>query len=124
MTFCLTCHPAFDYARTPTKRTSTRTGPVFSTAALALGLATTLPLKQDERESAPSLRCGGENMRPVSCGKSTKGNQCGAAVGTHAGNMFETTVQFWHEWLSHSRYTGRWREMVSRSALALKLLDL
>jgi GH15 family glucan-1,4-alpha-glucosidase len=31
-------------------------------------------------------------------------------------------VTYWQEWLSQSRYDGRWREMVHRSALCLKLL--
>src|SRR5207237_5313788 len=35
---------------------------------------------------------------------------------------FRETVDFWKRWLSQSRYTGRWREMVHRSALVLKLL--
>ena len=37
-------------------------------------------------------------------------------------SMFDETVAFWREWISQSRYRGRWREMVHRSALALKLL--
>jgi len=32
------------------------------------------------------------------------------------------TVKFWRQWLDQSTYQGRWREMVHRSALALKLL--
>jgi GH15 family glucan-1,4-alpha-glucosidase len=36
--------------------------------------------------------------------------------------LFEQTVNFWHKWLSKCTYAGRWREMVHRSALALKLL--
>ena len=36
--------------------------------------------------------------------------------------LFEATVAYWRRWLSQSRYTGRWREMVHRSALTLKLL--
>ena len=32
------------------------------------------------------------------------------------------TVHFWWDWLSASRYRGRWREVVHRSALTLKLL--
>ena len=36
--------------------------------------------------------------------------------------LAETTVAYWRRWLSQSRYTGRWREMVHRSALTLKLL--
>ena len=32
------------------------------------------------------------------------------------------TVRFWREWIAQSKYTGRWREVVNRSALVLKLL--
>jgi GH15 family glucan-1,4-alpha-glucosidase len=35
---------------------------------------------------------------------------------------FSNTAQFWRTWISKSRYKGRWREMVHRSALLLKLL--
>lgn len=34
----------------------------------------------------------------------------------------ERTLKFWRDWISQSNYRGRWREMVNRSALALKLL--
>ncbi|SES30775.1 glycoside hydrolase family 15 protein [Pseudomonas sp. NFPP19] len=32
------------------------------------------------------------------------------------------TLKFWRDWIGQSNYRGRWREMVNRSALALKLL--
>jgi GH15 family glucan-1,4-alpha-glucosidase len=32
------------------------------------------------------------------------------------------TVEFWRHWLDGSTYTGRWREMVSRSAMMLNLM--
>jgi GH15 family glucan-1,4-alpha-glucosidase len=35
---------------------------------------------------------------------------------------FRNTAQFWKTWMSKSKYKGRWREMVERSALLLKLL--
>lgn len=34
----------------------------------------------------------------------------------------DETLAFWRNWIGHSNYKGRWREMVDRSALALKLL--
>ncbi len=34
----------------------------------------------------------------------------------------QETLQFWQRWSAQSHYRGRWREMVNRSALALKLL--
>jgi GH15 family glucan-1,4-alpha-glucosidase len=38
------------------------------------------------------------------------------------GHRFLDTAQFWKSWISKSNYKGRWREMVHRSALVLKLL--
>jgi GH15 family glucan-1,4-alpha-glucosidase len=35
---------------------------------------------------------------------------------------FDATVNYWRRWVAHSRYKGRWREMLTRSALTLKLL--
>ena len=35
---------------------------------------------------------------------------------------FDSTIEYWRRWLAKSRYQGRWREMVHRSALTLKLL--
>jgi pentatricopeptide repeat protein len=36
--------------------------------------------------------------------------------------LADDTAAYWKRWLSRSTYTGRWREMVSRSAMTLKLL--
>jgi GH15 family glucan-1,4-alpha-glucosidase len=41
---------------------------------------------------------------------------------TGVDELFEATLQFWRDWLASSTYTGRWREMVQRSAITLKLL--
>jgi GH15 family glucan-1,4-alpha-glucosidase len=35
---------------------------------------------------------------------------------------FQRTTRFWKAWIAKSKYKGRWREMVHRSALMLKLL--
>src|SRR5579862_3684886 len=37
-------------------------------------------------------------------------------------DVFKETMNYWLAWMSHSKYRGRWREMVNRSALILKLL--
>ena len=36
--------------------------------------------------------------------------------------LLNATTAYWRHWLSQSRYTGRWRETVHRSAITLKLL--
>jgi GH15 family glucan-1,4-alpha-glucosidase len=38
------------------------------------------------------------------------------------GERFRKTAHFWKTWIAKSKYKGRWREMVHRSALLLKLL--
>jgi GH15 family glucan-1,4-alpha-glucosidase len=39
-----------------------------------------------------------------------------------AERLGEETARFWSDWLGRSTYTGRWREMVTRSAMTLKLM--
>jgi GH15 family glucan-1,4-alpha-glucosidase len=36
--------------------------------------------------------------------------------------LADDTARFWRSWLGKSTYTGRWREMVARSAMTLKLM--
>ncbi|MER6220750.1 glycoside hydrolase family 15 protein [Streptomyces sp. 900105755] len=36
--------------------------------------------------------------------------------------LFHETAVFWRTWLARSTYTGRWREVVERSAITLKLM--
>jgi GH15 family glucan-1,4-alpha-glucosidase len=36
--------------------------------------------------------------------------------------LLDATTSYWRSWLSQSKYVGRWREMVHRSAITLKLL--
>ena len=45
------------------------------------------------------------------------------AIDPHrVGEEFKATLNFWQSWISQSTYRGRWREIVDRSALVLKLL--
>ncbi len=53
----------------------------------------------------------------------SKGSSIGRIVRPgEATAEFSETVEFWRRWLAKSTYRGRWREMVARSALTLKLL--
>jgi GH15 family glucan-1,4-alpha-glucosidase len=40
----------------------------------------------------------------------------------YVSDSFKQTMNFWQGWVRKSSYRGRWREMVNRSALTLKLL--
>jgi GH15 family glucan-1,4-alpha-glucosidase len=41
---------------------------------------------------------------------------------TEIDQLVQETITFWHEWISVNNYEGRWREIVNRSVLVLKLL--
>jgi GH15 family glucan-1,4-alpha-glucosidase len=43
-------------------------------------------------------------------------------IEAYAREVFQDTLHKWRKWASRCSYSGRWREMVMRSALALKLL--
>ncbi|MGA2248098.1 MAG: glycoside hydrolase family 15 protein [Verrucomicrobiota bacterium] len=41
---------------------------------------------------------------------------------SYVSDAFKETMNYWFVWMGRSQYRGRWREMVNRSALTLKLL--
>jgi GH15 family glucan-1,4-alpha-glucosidase len=119
-TFELACHPAFDYARTPhTVDVVEGVGAVFTSPIGRCVLRSNVPLKIENGGVGATFTLdeGGQvdfelewqgEVRPMVAGEAER--------------LFEQTQDFWQNWLGQSRYTGRWREMVHRSALALKLL--
>jgi len=50
------------------------------------------------------------------------GRESPSASPAYVVDVFKDTVNFWRTWIGQSRYQGRWRETVNRSALVLKLL--
>ena len=123
MTFRLECHPAFNYARDPHTTSIVPDGAIFATDALTLALATTTPLQDDGRGVTAefTLEHGHSTVFVLQeFNKDAPDILCPAEQEIEA--QFEHTVAYWQRWLAKSTYTGRWREIVNRSALALKLL--
>jgi GH15 family glucan-1,4-alpha-glucosidase len=123
MDFVVDVAPRFDYARARHQVELTPHGALLRSPGLALSLSTRRPLEivdGGDVRTRVAVRAGetatfvldrvepGEVPRPYSDGD--------------IDIEFDATVAFWRRWLRCSRYSGRWREMVHRSALALKLL--
>ncbi len=51
-----------------------------------------------------------------------EGEESPSASPDYVADTFKETMNFWLGWVGRSHYRGRWREMVNRSALTLKLL--
>jgi GH15 family glucan-1,4-alpha-glucosidase len=114
--------PRFDYGRQPHTLRLEEGAALFESEALSLALTATVPIECD----GPDVRADfklleGESavfaLDRVGGGVAPRG--CPYA---EAEREFTATVAFWRRWLSASRYRGRWREVVHRSALTLKLL--
>jgi GH15 family glucan-1,4-alpha-glucosidase len=119
------CVPAFDYGRGTHTVELKECGAVFSSPGLTIELTTRcgLELKPDRGgvEAVVTLRAGERLtfvLRPLDP------DHRGAQVASDELELqlFQRTVDYWHRWLARCTYAGRWREMVQRSALALKLL--
>ena len=122
--FRLECRPAFDYARGAHQIHITGAGARFDGPRLSLGLAAPVPLQPDADGVVAYFTLGeGEKVTFVLrlIGPEDRPGNC---PGTgDAEELFRDTVAFWRRWVSKCTYTGRWRGMVERSALTLKLLS-
>jgi GH15 family glucan-1,4-alpha-glucosidase len=121
--FQMICQPRFDYARVKhqvKKLSDTEVLFVPEASRLpTLRLHSQTPLQINEQDVTADfvLNAGervlfvleldlGQTVEPVHLVK----------------DSFLETLNFWHGWIRRSQYKGRWREIVDRSALVLKLL--
>lgn len=119
----LVCEPIFDYARVPARVDLTPGGAVFHGPGLDLALATKLPLERSKAGVTASFELvEGQSMSFAFRGSPLEGGCGRAPAEDETTALFEATVGFWRRWLAGCTYRGRWREMVHRSALILKLL--
>ncbi|MFD4256880.1 glycoside hydrolase family 15 protein [Streptomyces sp. NPDC058534] len=114
--------PRFGYATEPHTIRIEHGCPIFESASLSLALTTSVPVEHDGRDvwSLFKLHEGESAVFALDrVGDTVAPRACAVA---EAEELFQATVRYWRRWLSTSRYRGRWREMVHRSALTLKLL--
>ena len=122
--FRLECVPAFDYARQKHEVYIDKTKARFTNQTTSLlltgtetltnigngGVKAEFCLKEGERRSFV-LEMPGEKLLVEN-----------RDVDSYTYELFIATIDKWRKWAGRCSYTGRWREMVMRSALTLKLL--
>jgi len=123
MGFRMQCSPAFDYARGEHETEITPEGAAFRTPDLCLGLSTSVPLEQSAGSAVAEFSLEEGEAAVFVLREIEAGGECDPSPsGQEEDELFKQTVEYWRRWLSKCTYTGRWREVVERSALALKLL--
>jgi GH15 family glucan-1,4-alpha-glucosidase len=116
----MVCDPRFDYGRAKHETRIVREGAIFGGQALTLLLRSDVPLSvSDGAATAEFTLRAGETATFV---LENHASASPSAAENYAATSFKGTSDFWRRWIARSSYRGRWREMVNRSALTLKLL--
>jgi GH15 family glucan-1,4-alpha-glucosidase len=128
LTFDVTVAPRFDYGRREHDLAVTDAGAVFEAGDAALTLHTVREV--DDDRLARVRRDGGDIRAEL---RLSAGETRGVVLEWGSSTPREIspreieqdhaeTAAFWRSWLKGSTYRGRWREMVERSAITLKLM--
>jgi pentatricopeptide repeat protein len=129
--FRLECQPRFDYARGTHDVVVTDKGVVFHNRAFDLSLMS-VPGPEGHPMDAVAFQREGDGVTATIVlnegevgGVVLRSGPSGTAHLLAPGEpmrRFEETTRFWQSWLQQSTYAGRWREVVQRSAITLKLM--
>ncbi|MEE8602643.1 glycoside hydrolase family 15 protein [Euzebya tangerina] len=111
--------PRFDYGRAHHQVRCHDGAAVFTSSHQQLTVRTTQVLDVDDGDISCTFT--------LTTGQSTTfvlrdGVETDDLDEVEAQDLYDHTVAWWQAWIRQSTYRGRWREMVQRSALTLKLL--
>ncbi|HEY3955162.1 MAG TPA: glycoside hydrolase family 15 protein [Streptosporangiaceae bacterium] len=131
MRFAIDLQPRFDYGRRPHKLEVTEDGAVFQSDGMELTVHPVLAPGTSTGDLGVTLERDADGLRWT---RTLQAGETGGVVLESMGGaprrippeeiqrLTEETAQFWRGWLHRSTYRGRWREMVARSAMTLKLM--
>jgi GH15 family glucan-1,4-alpha-glucosidase len=131
MRFAIEIQPRFDYGRKSHELETSEHGGVFRSEGLELTVHGIAPHGSTVQDLGVQVRREGDGLAWT---RTLREGQSGGVVLESGGaapqiitteqvqRLQEETARFWRGWLHRSTYTGRWREMVNRSAITLKLL--
>jgi GH15 family glucan-1,4-alpha-glucosidase len=130
MRFVLDIQPRFDYGRAKHTVEVTENGVLFRSGAMELTLHGFGRRDPGDPEAAKPERVGDGIRTTVTMHEGqvagvvleSMGGQPKAMRPGEVTRLSDDTGRFWRNWLNRSTYQGRWREMVSRSAMTLKLM--
>jgi GH15 family glucan-1,4-alpha-glucosidase len=122
MPFRAVIAPRFGYGMDKHAVADVAQGVVFTAAGLTLGLTATVPIAHDGRDVTADFALAEGESAVFALDEVPGDAEPRGCTGDEALQLLRDTVSFWRTWLSASRYRGRWREVVHRSALTLKLL--
>jgi GH15 family glucan-1,4-alpha-glucosidase len=121
----MVCDPRFDYGRASHRVEKKRNEVLFISRGedeTALRLRSEVPLRVENGAAVAEFKLGSEQSAAFVLEEACPWGQSPCARPDYVSESFKQTMNFWRGWMQHSKYRGRWRETVNRSALTLKLL--
>jgi GH15 family glucan-1,4-alpha-glucosidase len=112
--------PRFDYGRSPHEAVHEGDGILFRAGDVSLALCAGVPLELTDGDAQGRFTLAEGESVGITLEQTDGAPRAHPPAEIEA--LADQSVRYWRDWLSRSRYTGRWREMVHRSALLLKLL--
>ncbi|MCW2812639.1 MAG: glucoamylase [Nocardioides sp.] len=118
---CLAARP--DYGRDTPDITEVEGGLLIASDGVRLGLSAGVDLEVDGHDVRAEIQVGTGDAVTFVLEVLGPDDESLPDDGDHdPDELLARTSAYWQRWLTQSTYTGRWREMVNRSALTLKLL--
>jgi GH15 family glucan-1,4-alpha-glucosidase len=121
MKFHLECAPRFDYGRQAHDLKIGRNGATFTADGTTANLSATVPLTAVGSDVHADFTLHEGEEAGFILELSPEGPVAGVEMGEVA-RLRELTIDNWSRWLGRSTYGGRWRDMVQRSAMTLRML--
>ncbi len=119
------CDPKFNYARSGHTVEKQNGDIVFISRGpdkMALRLKTSVPARIVDGAAVSEFTLRAGETASFVLEQAREGLESPSCAAHYVSESFKRTVNFWRRWLGGCAYSGRWREMVNRSALMLKLL--
>ncbi len=122
--FRMVCAPRFDYARGAHQAEAIEGGARFVSSGahpVTLRLRSSVPLRIENGAAIAEFTLQADQSASFVLEREA-GDDSPSSAPTYVPDAFKRTVNYWRRWIGRCSYQGRWREMVNRSALTLKLL--
>ncbi len=121
--FRLECRPAFDFARKPHEIILAGRGAIFESEGIKLSLVSRFPLaRQGDGVAVEFVLHPGETSTFLLQQLEDEHDDELLETRIIGTELLTQTLEFWRRWVKQIKYSGRWWEMVHRSALMLKML--
>ena len=121
----MVCAPRFDYGRAEHSVEKRKNEVLFASKGkdrTAVRLRASVPVRIKAGDAVAEFKLRAGESASFILEEVLEGEESPSAQADYTSESFKETMNFWLQWVGRSQYRGRWREMVNRAALTLKLL--